>query len=176
MAQKKRLGKHQRHLMQSTLREAEKAHIHICPQVRKKVRKNVTGSWKSLPETFAMRGVQVSSPMNDLGVELQQCCAVVTQPKRSRGGKKIKKGPKTMKALLPPPSSAYFYPDCPQFYLNQHVQCSQDRLNWWNATITRINPAAHVLELQVWNSPGRGWRFLRPLMNVHYTNDYYRDA
>ena len=121
-----------------------------------------------------MRGVQVSFPMNDLGVELQQCCAVVAHEVR-RGGKSKAK-PKTIKALLPPPSSAHFYPNCAQFYLNQHVACSNDRMNWWHATITRIDPAAHVLELQVWNSPGRGWRFLRPLMNVHYTNDYYRDT
>ena len=81
-----------------------------------------------------MRGVE-----NDLGVELQQCAV--------GSGGKFKAKPKTIL-----PSSPHFYPSSAHFYLNQHVACSNDRMNWWNATITRIDPAAHVLELQLWDS------------------------
>ena len=41
-----------------------------------------------------------------------------------------------------------------QFYVNQHVECSNDRTDWHDAT---------VLEVHVWHNRVPGLRFVRPL-------------
>ena len=96
---------------------------------------------QTLSEDLGARTEALSNGVNNLAMEMQQL---------RRGGKREAK-PKTI-----PPWLA-------QFYVNQHVECSNDRTNWHDATITRIDPAAHVLELHVWNNGVGGWRFVRPL-------------
>ena len=142
-------------------------------KLREKLRANMVSCMKSLASTFVMRGVELQQvavelkPMNDFTVELQQV-AVAHEVKDIRLGGTLKAKPK----LEPvPPSSAHFYPSSAHFYLNQHVECSNDGMNWWDASITRIEPAEHVLELHVWNNGVRGWRFVRPLDTERFTND-----
>ena len=116
MTQKKRHWRHQRNQMDSRLRPLESHHIPICESISRteKLRSYVVDTMQTLSKHLRERQVGLTQGVLNMATDMEQL---------RRDGKHEAK-PKTI-----PPWLA-------QFYVNRHVDCSNDRTIWHDATLT----------------------------------------
>lgn len=141
MTQKKRPWRHQRWQMGDALEPLHRYQDRIRESIDRteNTRSFVVDSMKILSENLGARGERMYEGVKALAREMQ------------RGGDNREAMPKTMPACFA------------QYYVNQHVECSNDGTNWHDATLTRIGPDAHELHVRVWYHQVPGLRFIRPL-------------
>ena len=150
MTQKKRRWRHQRQQIHNAMQPLDQYQRSISESITRteNARSYVVESMKTLSASLGARGERLREGIQSLAMP-------------SRGGNR-----EAMPETIPPWRQAMpetIPPWLPQYYVNQHVECSNDQTNWHDATVTRIDPDAHELEVREWYDQVPGLRFIRPV-------------